>query len=53
VTLSPVQYCPDGSGRTVQPGIVGHINWPLALNMEQLGMTGPPGMPMPVHSFVV
>jgi len=53
VTLSPVQYCPDGSGTTVQPGIVGHSNLPLALNSEQLGMTGPPGWPMPVHSLVV
>jgi hypothetical protein len=26
---------------------------PLALNIEQLGITGPPGMPMPVHSLVV
>jgi hypothetical protein len=33
--------------------MVGHINWPLALNLEQLGMTGPPGMPMPVHALVV
>jgi hypothetical protein len=33
--------------------LLGHSNLPLALNLEQLGMTGPPGMPMPVHSLVV
>jgi hypothetical protein len=33
--------------------MVGHINMPFALNLEQLGITGPPGMPMPVHSLSV